>query len=731
MPDRITRRDFIKLGALATAGVAVSGCTINLQRKQYLESYVQPPEEELPGENTWFATTCRQCSAGCGVIVRTNEGYAHKVEGNPLHPVSQGKLCARGQAILQELYDPDRLQSAVQQTGGRGSGVFTPLYWEEALAILQDRLSKAPAGSVAFFGGNVTTHAADVVGRFMQAIGGRAPVFYSLADELEGTVAMRLASQQALGAAALPYWDLGNADAVFSFGAHLFDGGPSMLLYSRAYTQLRRRPVGKRGYLAHLEARFSAAAGSADEWVPVRPGTEGLVALALGRLLSDQGIGSMASTYAQVDLNALSSASGVPLDQLNRLAGILARAASPLAIPGDSLAAQQNGPQGLAAVLALNRLLGRMGQPGGVFLPPDMSVQGTKGLAPAPHSSFADVHGLIDDMAAGRVQVLLLYGIDPVFALPASSGFAEALAQVPWVVSFNSAVDDTAYQADLLLPDHTNLESWGYQIPSLADRTVVSSLQPVVQPLYSTRSTVDVFLAAAQGLGGNAAQALPWGNEVDYLKGALGELGSDDAFWRGFRAQGGYWTGQAELRPPQGSAPSGVLDVPLPTLAGNEADYPLVLYLFPSTVYDGRGANKPWLQELPDPTTTVAWQTWVELAPSTAGQLGVRDGDVVRVVSSAGEVEAIVYLYPGLDERAAAMPVGRGHAHYGRFAGGYGSNPLHLLAPIVVPENNSLAWGATRVRIERTGRRKGLARLESPEGVNYLNTEEYPRGRGQ
>ena len=100
---------------MAAAASVVSGCTPSLQRSELLESYVEPPEEGLPGENLWYASTCRQCSAGCGIIVRASEGRARKIEGNPLHPLNQGKLCARGQAALQELWDPDRLQNAVQQ----------------------------------------------------------------------------------------------------------------------------------------------------------------------------------------------------------------------------------------------------------------------------------------------------------------------------------------------------------------------------------------------------------------------------------------------------------------------------------------------------------------------------------------------------------------------------------------------------------------------------------------
>ena len=127
MKKKISRRDFLKI----SGGAAVASGVAHGARSLIIEPYVQPPEEELPGQATWYASTCRQCPAGCGIIVRVINGRAKKIEGNPLHPLNQGKLCARGQAGLQALYNPDRLRNAVLQTGGRGSLKFEPLYWSE------------------------------------------------------------------------------------------------------------------------------------------------------------------------------------------------------------------------------------------------------------------------------------------------------------------------------------------------------------------------------------------------------------------------------------------------------------------------------------------------------------------------------------------------------------------------------------------------------------------------
>ncbi|MCP4542682.1 MAG: molybdopterin-dependent oxidoreductase [Chloroflexi bacterium] len=724
MPNKLTRRDFLRVGTMAAAATVVSGCTVNLQRTEHLESYVQPPEEGLPGENLWYASTCRQCAAGCGTIVRVSDGRARKIEGNPSHPLNQGKLCARGQAALQELYDPDRLRNAVQQVGGRGSQQFEPLYWEKALASVEDRLRAADAEGVAFLGGNVSSHLWVVASRFLEALGAPPPVIYTLGDELEGRQALTHMSQQLFNVPSVPVFDVANADVVFSFGANFLETWMSPVYYSRAYGRMRRGQFGKRGYLVQFEPRLSSTAASADKWVPVRPGTEGLIALALGKIIVEEGLGNgrNKSLYEQIEISDVAEASGVPTEELEHLARIFADVDKAVAIPGGPLAAHSNAATALTAVHALNHAVGR--QSNGVFLPPETGVAE---FMPPPISSFANVQTLVENMASGQIKLLFVHSADPLFELPLATDFEQALRGVPLVVSFSPTVNETATQADLILPDHTNLEGWGYHVPAVADRQVVSGQQPVMRPLYDTRATVDVLLALAQRLGGDLAQALPWRNEVEFLEDITGawrdEGTSAEAFWAGWRRQGGWWSEREEKQflpvNPTFDAP---LSLTIPTEHG-ESEW-FNLHIYPSiSLFDGRGANKSWLQETPDPMTTVSWQTWIEINPHAAERLGVQDEDVVRVISSEGEIEATVYVYPGIREDVVAMPIGQGHQQYGRYAKGHGSNPMRLLTVTTDDETGALAWAETRVWIVPTGECRSLARLEDPEGMAYLSGE--------
>ncbi|MGB5845938.1 MAG: twin-arginine translocation signal domain-containing protein, partial [Anaerolineales bacterium] len=205
MTKKISRRDFLKIagGAGVLTGVSPS------IRQLVLEPYVQPPEEILPGQATWYASTCRQCPAGCGIIVRVINGRAKKIEGNPLHPLNQGKLCSRGQAGLQVLYNPDRLKNAVLQTGGRGSLKFEPLYWPEALDILADKLETlSNPNRVAFLGGLMPSHLYMLSTRLLDALGAPPPITFDLHSALEGRGSTIQLSESLFGAPELPYYDL-------------------------------------------------------------------------------------------------------------------------------------------------------------------------------------------------------------------------------------------------------------------------------------------------------------------------------------------------------------------------------------------------------------------------------------------------------------------------------------------------------------------------------------------
>ena len=170
----------------------------------------------------------------------------------------------------------------------------------------------------------------------------------------------------------------------------------------------------------------------------------------------------------------------------------------------------------------------------------------------------------------------------------------------------------------------------------------------------------------------------------------------------------GVW-GETSRRVRPLAVETGVIEsigVESPEFSGSSAEYPFILHPYLSnTLDDGRGANLPWMQELPDPLTSVVYGSWVELNPTTAGELGLVEGDLVEVESPEGTVVAPVFVYPAIMPNVIAMPIGQGHTNYGRYASDRGVNPIEILSPQVEPETGDLAWAATRVRLVPTGQR--------------------------
>lgn len=725
MSEKISRRDFLKLASVGAATTAVlTGCG-PASRYVQREPYSKMPEYTYNGLSTHYATTCRECAAGCGLIVRTYQGRALKVEGNPQHPLNRGKTCSRGQVTLQGLYNPDRVQGPIQHTRGEGlyndrfQAVQSNMTWDEALQVVADAL--VSPGDTGFLMGTGSDHLFDLVSDLATATGAPAPIRFSVGSMFDGQATLSRAAEELFGQAALPFFDIGNSDLVLSFGANFLETWLSPVAYNREFGKMRRGNPKKRGYFIQFEPRMSQTAASADEWIPIHPGTEGMVALAIGRLVAEARGGEMPAAFANVDLEAVTSEAGISLETLENVVEHIVDAASPIAIPGGSVLSMSNGVQTAQAVMALNAMSENIGKAGGVLLSP-LSPNQDAYHRPASAQEMAD---FISTMNSGGITKLFIHGINPIFELPESLGFVEALANVGTVISFATFPDETAVAADYIFPDHHGLESWGYQrVVTGTMQPVLSGAQPVVSPLYNTRSTADVLLAAAQLAGDAAAQALPFGDEVAYIQSKLTNLlGQADgsfaapeinSFSASFQQHGGWWRNSGDLE--AGTA----ADVLGADLRGEGAEFAgegeFFFLPFISPTLGESGANKPWLQELADPTTTVMWNTWVEINPETAHELGLENDDVVKIVSEAGEVEAPVYLYPAIHPEVIAMPFGQGHTAYGRYAQARGANPAKVLGAHF-NEAGDLSFAGMRVKVEKTGRKQILSRLESRIGV--------------
>jgi anaerobic selenocysteine-containing dehydrogenase len=722
----LDRRDFLKIGGAVAYAALFGGCD-DVPKK--IVPFVIPPENHLLGESLLYASACGQCPAGCGIVVRTAEGRAKKIEGNPLHPVNRGKLCARGQAGLQALYHPERLARPLSLDGPRGSGRFKEIPWEKALSLLLSGLKKvraeAPA-SLLMLTDPMRGHRNLVAARFMKAFG--SP--HRVAWDPFGQDAALSANEAVFGVRDLPEYDIAGTSYLLSFSGDFLETWVSPVHYARAYGAMRQDRPTVRGKFVHFGPRLSMTAASADLYVAIGPGTEGTVALGIAHVMVKEKLTPQAAKAAGLwnaglkDLTPESVAkeTGVPPRVLASVAREFASNQPGLALGGFGGSSCTNGTYNFACISLLNVLAGSVGKAGGISFPARGSVFARYGaeaglLAPLPESGYGSVRDAVGRMRAKEIRMALLSGAtNPAFTLPPSLGFETALRSVPFVVSFASFLDETSSLSDLVLPVPTFLEEWGDDIaPAGHPGNAVTLLQPVVEPFHDTRPMADVLIASAKELGGDMPKALPWAGFRDCLEKAYKGMGVD---LEEARKKGGIFTWPAGANRPVPKVAHPVFPKPVPAaFEGDAAKYPLVLHVYPSvSLYDGRGANLSWLQELPDPVTTAVWRNWVEIHPKTAGKLGLADGDGVAVASPFGTISAFVSLNPGIAAGVAAMPLGQGHGRYGKTAGGRGENPVVLLSGREEGSAKAPAWQSVRVSLAKATVKGSLARTAHPEG---------------
>jgi anaerobic selenocysteine-containing dehydrogenase len=295
--------------------------------------------------------------------------------------------------------------------------------------------------------------------------------------------------------------------------------------------------------------------------------------------------------------------------------------------------------------------------------------------------------------------VLLLNDANPVFGSPAASGVKEALLKIPYIVSFGSFLDETSALSDLILPDHSFLESFVDHVPESGTSQAVRSVAaPAMRPLHQTRAMPDVLLEVGRRLSRPLSPAFEWQTFEEMLQSGFGEN------WTMAQEQGGIWTDSVSPSPAASIVPARPVALSEPSFDGTADQYPFHFLPYASQAFmDGSVAHLPWLQELPDVLSTAMWSSWIEIHPQSAAKLGIEQGDLVEVASSRGTLRVPALLSPGIAPDVIAMPIGQGHDNFTRYASGRGANPIGILAPVTEPETGSLAWAATRVKVTRTG----------------------------
>lgn len=663
----VKRRDFLKILGATGASTAMVGCAS--ERVGKLIPYVESPDNTVAGVSQFYATTCKECPTGCGVLAEVRDGRPIKLEGNPEHPVNRGAICATGMSAMQGLYNPDRYRQPMLREGG----ALAPVTWDRALEVLGQRLgevkSRGGAGNAVFLNAH---ESGSFPGFLDQWLGAQGMPAHLSVDTM--APAATIATNRSAYGAAWPALDFKSASLIVSFGADFLDAWgnkvPQQLDWADARAQLESAPK-----LVYIGARRSLTGLNADQWIPAKPGSE----MEICRAILGQTTPAAAAAAADVSEDTVAG-----LVRAVNAAGTgvmaLCGMSSPDAVECGEMVAEINTTNGSV----------------GTTIKPDEAHVGYEGMA-----SYVELVDATERMAAGNVPVAFVRNVNPAHSMPQSAGFAAAFANVGFKVSFSSMPDETSELCDLILPDNHWLESWGDAMASAGQRSMV---QPALEPVFDTRSAADVLITAARADGTIAAQ-FP---QADYRSWLIANFeGGANAF------------ATALTQPSVSGAPvvarreaAEVAARPAMTGSFADSDGAMFVVVYPSaTLGDGAGANKPWLQELPDPVTKIAWQSWVEIHPMTAKQMGVVEGDHLTVQTSAGEITAPAYPYMGVRPDTVAVALGQGHTAYGRFAQNVGVNAYNVV-PNGWDAAGNLALVSTRGTVTKLAEHSQLVTTE-------------------
>ncbi len=706
-----------------------------LKRPSIFESAEKEATSAITTEQV-VATSCLNCSTRCATLVRVVNGKAVRITGNPASLYSDGKTCPRSHVGLQVLYNPDRFVTPLQRkpgtTKGRGTSMddFEAISWDDALANMVQRLQGTSPNRLLILEGLNPTSDEDLIDEFARAYG-TANVFreedLEIAAEREGR---KLADGRDNSGYELESLDGTATRYILAFGAGIVESERPLARNLRMWGKLRRESANRTKIVA-LEPRYSVTAAKADEWIPLNPGTEGALAMAIANViitedLYDQEFVSNWSSgfdnYSTLVTSPgftpenVAQLTGVSAEVIRTVAREFARTRPAIAWGGEAATSWPYGSYASHAIYCLNALVGSIDVPGGIVYqeypdynpmppPPSSTVE--------PGISFRRTEELMSNQT---VDVVVGFQSNLIMSVPSAAKWESALKSLPYYVHVGPAMTEMAAYADIILPASTFLEEWGYESALPSSGYAESRIkQPVIsEPRFESRSVARILFEMASRMGPPVATSFtditadPGSFAEEFVKYRTGSFVS----WDEFRSSG-VWEGgpyQYEKYDEIFHTPSGkfefkadhlesLLDVKLP---GEDTEYPLMLGIYRPVLEIRSGSqNYPWAQEVFLVMQGRGWGNTVEVSPDSAREWGIGDGDRVVVQSVFGDLEAQAKVIEGIRPGVIAIAEGEGHWWSGRFADGLGVNPNDIMVTAYDEETGQPSYFSTRVRIRR------------------------------
>jgi MoCo/4Fe-4S cofactor protein with predicted Tat translocation signal len=686
--DTVSRRGFLKLMGASLALAGLSACT--KQPEEAIVPYVKQPEDLIPGRPMFFATAMPFPTGAQPLLVKSNEFRPTKIEGNPQHPASNGATDVFSQASILDLYDPDRSQRITFRGETRNFGEFQ--------TFIDDYLAKnrnKQGSGIRFLTGTVVSPTlASQLGALLKAM----PQAKWYQWDGANRDSARAGLKAAFGQYVEPQYKIDAADVILSLDADFLSNAefPGFTRYSREFISRRKLQQGvKMNRLYVVESMSTTTGHKAEHRLRLRSSeVAGFAAALLVAVGGGGNAGAQLSGEAQKFLQSLAK-------DLRGANGNALVIAGEYQVPGlHTLAAQ------------LNSALGAIGK----------TVSYSDAIEIVPTEQLAGLKELASDMNAGKVDLLLVLGTNPVYSAPADVQFDKAMEKVATNVHLGQFHDETARFAQWHLNETHYLEAWS---DARAHDGTVSIIQPLIAPLYGGVSAHEVVAAfSPQDQRVNAYDAV----RAYWLQNAKGAAANFDAFWR--KALHDGFVPDTAFQSRTLTARGGGVFSPAP-LAANEIE---VVFRPDPTVYDGRFANNGWLQETPKPVTRMCWDNAALMSVKTAADQSLNEEDVIEIQTQEGRKLALpVKVVPGMAENSIMVYIGNGRTFSGRVGTEVGFNAN------VLRTSNS-PWITTGVKIRKTGDSYRIGFVQSHyttdggkkslEGVEAIDEKDYQYNRG-
>jgi len=657
-----SRRDFLKLVGFSFATAAItSSCEKPVQKAI---PYLVKPEEVTPGKASYYASGFYDGSEYCPIVAKVRDGRPIKIEANKLSPVSAGGTSARVQASVLELYDQAR-----QKEPAKGKESVS---WDEIDRVVTEKLkSDLPGRKVLLTPSVISPSTKNTITQLREVYPDLEWIVY---DEISAT-AIRRAHDMIFGKPVIPGIHFDRADYIVSFDADFLGTWIAPVDFSAGYASKREVSKEHPEMSKHIqfESGYSITGSNADERMPVTPAeSKAILAKLYNAIAASKGAGKVREGNTTFDVSKIA-------------ADLLAHQGNSIVVAGS------NDPQVQLMIAGINAMLGNYGNTLDLFRHFRLK-----------QGDDQQVSELLKSMGKGRVSLLIMQNVNPVYSHIAGKEFGDAIRKTGTTVYIGSGINETSDASEYNAPDHHYLEAWG---DAEHIKGSFSLQQPTIHPLYNTRAFQDSLLKWS-GSEKDYYQVLReyWEEKIYPLSGSSERF---ENWWNKTLQDGGM---KVKGAPSSGQSPD---------LTVVKADHPaesegmtLTLYS-PVGLMDGRHANNPWLQELPDPVTKVCWDNYLAVSPSDAEKLGLVDEEVVELNS----IRVPVLIQPGQAKGTCSMALG-----YGRKVAGKVGDDLGINAFIFVQEQDGYReYTREGIRLEKTGESYSLARTQTHD-----NMEERP-----